>query len=264
MKFTHMAVSAALAATLGAAALPALAIVGGQPTNSFKAVGIGVQVAPDWVMTVRHTGFTAGTTYENGYGMRTVAAVFVPNAAEFPADDFMLLRLVPTEGTGGLAYPQVSSHLYLPDSFRPLGVTIVSPANHSPRGLGLTLVQEAALTYDDDGPGPLGPVSVNWLISYDTQVRLESGDSGGGLFRDHVRDAGVLIGLASASLTDESGTTIGSAFVQPAAYRAWIESVMATDLSDDQQLLWASAVPEPATALLWAAGLALLGMRRRP
>lgn len=254
-----------LLVVLTALALPAGAqdIVGGMPTQSFKAVGIGVQVAPDWVMTARHAVIGVGGTYENGYGMRTVAAVYLPDTADFPANDFALLRLVP-DGSSNF-YPRVASQPSVPGGFRPLDVTIVSTANHSPRGLGLTVATEAIPFYDDDGPGPLGPVAVNWLVTWDPNVRVENGDSGGGLFLGHVRDSSVLLGLTSALITDDSGTAIGSAFVQPGAYKAWIDGIMSADRTDDQLLNWASVgeVPEPATWMLGAAGLALLLARRR-
>jgi hypothetical protein len=259
MKLSHLSVVLALATCQ----LPALAIEGGVPTNNFLAVGMGVQVAPDWVMTVRHAAIAVGDTYSNGYGARIVAEIYTPNQATFPADDFALLRLVPNGSTG--VYPTVGSQLILPGTIRPLDVTIVSPNNHSPRGAGYTRVQEAVPEYDDDGPGPLPAVPVNWLVSYDTSVYVQGGDSGGGLFLSHARDSTVLLGLASAQLTDENKAPIGSAFVQPAAYRSWIESVMSSNLLDDQMVSWASSpVPEPATWLMWAAGVALLVTRRRP
>jgi hypothetical protein len=262
MQASRLGAALVLAGVLVAASGPARAIVGGIATNNFLAVGMGVQVAPDWVMTVRHAALAVGSTYSNGFGDRTVAAIYSPDDAAFPANDFALLRLVPNGATGA-TYPLVASEVFRPGGFRPLDVTIVSSAHQVPRGLGLTVVQEAVPTYDDDGPGPLGPVPVNWLVSYGTSVLVEGGDSGGGLFLGHVRDSSVLLGLTSALLTDENTAPIGSAFVQPAAYRAWIESVMSTDLVDEQQLQWTSAVPEPATWALWAAGLAWLARRTR-
>jgi MYXO-CTERM domain-containing protein len=254
-------------AVLTLLALPAGAqdIVGGMPTQNFKAVGIGVQVAPDWVMTARHAVIGVGGTYENGYGMRTVAAVYLPDTADFPANDFALLRLVPNGITGNF-YPRVASEPSVPGGFRPLDVTIVSTANHSPRGLGLTVASQAIPFYDDDGPGPLPAVAVNWLVSWDPNVRVENGDSGGGLFLGHVRDSSVLLGLTSALIVEDSGA-IGSAFVQPGAYKAWIDGIMNADVADEQLLNWTSAseVPEPAAWMLGAGGLLLLlAGRRRP
>jgi len=251
---------------LTALALPAGAqdIVGGLPTQNFRAVGIGVQVAPDWVMTVQHAAIGVGGTYGNGYGARTVAAVYTFADAAFPANDIALLRLVP-DGSNN-SYPPVASEVFRPGGFRPLDVTIASPSNHVPRGMGLTVATEAIPFYDDDGPGPLGPVPVNWLVTWDTTVHVESGDSGGGLFLGHVRDSSVLLGLTSALITDDAGAPLASAFVQPAAYKAWIDGIMHADLADEQMLNWASVgeVPEPAAWMLGAAGLLLLAARRRP
>lgn len=259
-----MALLAALAAPAGAQD-----IVGGQPTQNFKAVGIGVQVAPDWVVTARHAAIGAGGTYENGYGMRTVAEVFVPNGAEFPGDDIALLRLVPLAApVPGTFYPRLAAEPFTQGAFRPQPVTIASTANHSPRGVALTWITEAINTWDDDGPGgPLPFMDVNWLVSWDPNVHLQNGDSGGGLFLDHVRDSsGVLLGINSALLPMDDGR-LGSAFVQPAAYRGWIDGVMRADLHDEQALQWtdlASPVPEPAAwALLLGGGLLLLPRLRR-
>lgn len=242
-------------------------IVGGTPTKSFRAVGIGVQVAPDWVMTVRHAVIGPGGTYENGYGMRTVAEVYVPDTADFPANDFALLRLVPAAAPVlGAVYPAVGTRAIKQGVFPAMAATVVSIANHDPRGVALTTVTESIPVYDDDGPGPLPAVDVNWLVSWDPNVHLQNGDSGGGLFQGHVRDSSVLIGLSSALLPMDDGR-LGSAFVQPAAYRAWIDSIMNADLHDEQRLQWidlASPVPEPAAwALLLAGGVLLPLVRRR-
>lgn len=256
-------------ALLAALVLPVQAqdIVGGQPTQNFKAVGIGVQVAPDWVMTARHAVIGAGGTYENGYGMRTVAEVFVPDTGDFPANDFALLRLVPLETpVPGAFYPRPASEPFVQGAFRPQPVTIASTANHSPRGVGLTWVTESIATYDDDGDGPLPVVDVNWLVSWDSTVRLENGDSGGGLFLDHVRDSsGVLLGLNSALIVEDDGR-VGSAFVQVGSYRDWIDGIMRADPHDEQRLDWvsvASPVPEPAAWMLLAGGLLALAARQR-
>jgi MYXO-CTERM domain-containing protein len=93
---------------------------------------------------------------------------------------------------------------------------------------------------------------------------VQGGDSGGGLFRGHVGDstAAPLMGITSALLDLDSGGH-GSAFVQLAAYRHWIDGTMAADLHDAQLARWVSAVPEPAGWALWGAGLLALAAARR-
>ena len=93
-------------------------------------------------------------------------------------------------------------------------------------------------------------------------VRMHT-NTGGGLFAGHVSDASVLWGLSSALLTDAQDAPVGSAFVQPGAYRAWIDATMLADAADSDAVLWASAVPEPGAWALWAAGLGALAFASR-
>ncbi len=259
MKFTRQLSTLMLAAV---AAVPAQAITGGTATAAFAAVGTGVQVTPDWVITAAHAAIAPGGFYGNGYGLRQVAAVYtLPGAGAFPEDDIALLRLLP-DATGAGFLPVLGEALAEGPIAPALAVTITSALNHSPRGYGFTSVNEAAASYDDDGSGPLPPVRVNWLVSLDAAVQVQGGDSGGGLFAGHVLDSSVLVGISSASITDDAGLSIGSAFVQPAAYRGWIDATMAADLADTQLVAWsAAAVPEPAPAALFAAGALLLALR---
>jgi len=251
-----------LAAAALSCTLPAWAITGGTATTSFLAVGSGIQVAPDWVLTVQHDGTGVGNPYLNGYGERIVAARYdAPGSGNFPANDLTLLRLAPAATSAPLL--PILGTPFGAGTFPALAVTITSAANQSPRGYGQTTVSEFAPMYDDDGPGPMPAVDVNWLISYDSAVRVQNGDSGGGLFWGHVSDSSVLLGLTSATITDETGATIGSAFVQLASYRTWIDATMAADATDAQVLNWVSAVPEPAAWALWGAGATALLLHRR-
>lgn len=251
------------AVALMAAALPAAAITNSFATTAFEAVDRGVQLTPDWVLVALHAGYAPGATYSNGYGSWTVAQAYAaPGAGAFPQNDLALLRLQPT----GAAVPDlpVSATVVADGSFPALAVTIASTANSSgPRAYAFTTVTEAAALADPDGDGPRGLVQVNWLVSHDAGTHVESGDSGGGLFLGHVADASVLLGITSG-LIDDGGVPQGSVFVQPAAYRSWIDQTMAADLADGQTVRWTAVpVPEPSPAWLLAAGLAGLALRRR-
>lgn len=253
-----------LAATLAGVCVSAQAITGATPTTAFSAVGQGVQVAPDWVFTVNHFALNPGSSYVNGYGTRTVAARYnAPGAGlvSVVANDFSLLRLEPA-ATAAPFMPVLGTAVPV-GVFAPFDVTITSAANSGPnRGYAFSTVSESMLMADPDDGGPLPSVVVNWLASWDAAVHVQGGDSGGGLFAGHVVDSSMLLGLNAALFEDALLNPQGSAFVQPAAYRSWIDSTMAADIADTQAVLWtAAAVPEPAAWALCAAGLALLRLR---
>ena len=259
---------AALALATGCV-LPAQAIVGGTATSNFKSVGptMGVQVTPDWVLTANHVGIPAGQTFVNGYGTRTVAAIYrFPDAGVFPLHDFAIMRLVPA--TTLAPYLEVSSTLFPNSTFTPVPATIVSGANPSgSRGYAFNYFSEFSTLIDPDDSGPLTPVVANYLLSYDSAVHVEGGDSGGALFLGHVLDSlSPLLGITSARIEDENLVPIGSGFVEISAYRDWIDATMASDLADNQVLNWVSVIPEPASALLWACGVmaVMTRLRRRP
>lgn len=248
-----------------AATAPAQAIVGGTATSDFRHVSSGVQFNANWVLTAGHVGDAVDGSYSNGYGSALIAARYDLGPGPFPADDLALLRL---------ATPIAAPTLQLFDTLlaagplaQPLDVTISTGSNQQPRGYAFSQLREVLDSIDPDDlpgqPGPLPPVAVNWLVTYSASVgapHVEGGDSGGGLFLGSVGDsrAALLMGITSSLLDFDTGGR-GSAFVQLAAYRSWIDATLATDLADNQVALWASAVPEPAGWALGMAGVLLVG-----
>jgi hypothetical protein len=259
-----------LAALLCSLALPAQALSNSTPTTAFAPVGFfGVQVAPDWVVTANHVAaafFPTGSgtiDFGNGLGQRTVIDRFdAPGSVGFPANDLTLLRLAPGSGPATSFYLPLAADAYANGSFAALPVTIATGSQAGQRRYAFSTVSAFAQQIDPDDDGPLGPVPVNYLLSFDTSVYVQPGDSGGGLFWGHVTDlagaASPLMGLASAQLGEPTAPE-GSAFVLLAAYRDWMDLTLAAADGNTQQLQWVSVVPEPATALLWALGLAAFG-----
>ena len=80
--------------------------------------------------------------------------------------------------------------------------------------------------------------------------------------RAHARHAAgeVLLGIGSGVLLDdETAIPQGSAYVQVASYRSWIDATMA---GSGQQAIWVSSIPEPSSLLLCAlGGMAILARR---
>jgi hypothetical protein len=272
MKFTTQLpaqLALCLAAVFGFSThTPLHAIVGGTATNDFKALGYSpfasnVQIADNWVITARHVSGTVGDTISNFYGVTSIAAVYNFSNAAFPANDLTLLRL-----NTALAAPHISisSDIFAPGLLAtPLDVTIASARNATPRGFGFATLREVESQTDPDDAGPLPAVTTNFLLTYGLDTNgpyVQGGDSGGALFLGHVTDQVTpLLGITSAQLSYQDNNNItryGSAFVQLAMYRSWIDGVMLADLADNQSALWVSSVPEPATAALWLGGLAVL------
>jgi MYXO-CTERM domain-containing protein len=265
---------AALAMTAAVSLSPAWAIVGGIATTGFGAVGNGVQITPNWVLTAHHLGLGVGSSFDNAFGSAGVAAVYSPPGAGFPEHDLKLLRL--DTPLSGAPLVTLSSTLYRPtalDFLNPalnLPVTLTTNSTQVPRGYAFGQMRDAVVTYlddhDDDPATPEVPRTVNWLVTYSDALGepyVEGGDSGGGLFWGHVTDHGTpLLGIASAQFNNVLGTgtqTFASAYVSVAAYRGWIEATMLGDATDNQMPSWvATPVPEPASWALWLGGAALL------
>lgn len=264
MSLPHQAAKLLLCCLPLTAALPAAAIVGGTPTESFGQLSNGVQITENWVLTARHVGIKVGDTFADGYGSATVGARYELGAGPTLVNDLALLRL-----TTPIAAPQLSllaDLLPVGPLASPLAVTIATGRNQTPRGYGQTVVAEAIDAVQLDVGGTVATYPVNWLVTYDAQhgaPYVQGGDSGGGLFLGHVTDSAgaALLGITSAQVQfDEAGGGgFGSAFVQLAAYRSWIDETMRLDTADSQTVRWVSAVPEPATLSMWLAGLMVLG-----
>lgn len=275
----HALRRASLALAAGATLSPAWAIVGGISTTGFGAVGNGVQITPNWVLTAHHLGLGVGSSFDNAFGSAEVEAVYSPPGAEFPAHDLKLLRL--NTALSGAPLVVLSSTVYGPtalDFLNPaldLPVTLTTNSTQVPRGYAFGQLRDAVVTYlDDHDNDPLTPElprTVNWLVTYSDSLGapyVQGGDSGGGLFWGHVTDHGTpLLGIASAQFNNVLGAgtqTFASAYVSVAAYRDWIETTMLGDASDEQMPSWApTPVPEPASWALLLAGLAAVGRLAR-
>ena len=277
-KLAKPAALTALVSALMLAAGPAAALIGGTNTTAFKQVGgvtsftngSNVQFADNWVLTAHHVAFALGAPYSNGYGSSTIAARYDFSSAAFPENDLTLLRL-----SSAVAAPQLSllSDEIAPSNSLNMDATLVTGHTQVPRGYGFAAITTETTLFDPDGAtGALPAVPVNWLLTFGSAssdgVYVQPGDSGGALFLGHVTDSSSspLMGITSAALTytDTLGTHHGSAFVQLASYRSWIDSVMLADTADSQTALWISAVPEPTSTALMLVGLvAMLGLKQR-
>lgn len=243
---------------------PAQAIVNGTATNSFDAIGelggaSGVLIANNWVLTAAHVAnsLTAGTSsFVSQGGSSLVSAIYTYTSASFPNDDIALVYL---SASLSIATPVLHDEVIASSQIASLGtLTMVSAQNHSPNGFAATTAYDVATTYQTEAGVS---ASVNWLLTHGS-AQLQGGDSGGALFAGTATDSAgaLLLGVASAVLQDaDTGATEGSAFVQVASYRSWIDATMA---SSGQQATWVSSVPEPSSLLLLAAGgMAILARR---
>ena len=243
-------------------ASPAHAIVNGTSTASFTAVGelgsaSGVLIADNWVLTVAHVanGLTVGgSSFDSLGGASLIDAVYTFSSAAFPNNDIALVHLSTSLNT---ATPILNDQVIKNNQAASLGtLTMATAQNQTPNGFATTLASGAVITNTEKNVTS----TVNWLIT-GGQAYLQGGDSGGALFKGAVSDSAgsLLLGIASAALTDDAGNSAGSAFVQVANYKNWINATMA---SSGQQAIWASSVPEPSTLALYAlAGLGILAFR---
>ena len=258
----HLWASCALAAAF-CSAMPAQAIVNGTATTSFSAVGAlgdatGVLVADNWVLTAAHvaTALSVGSSsFSSLGGSSLVDAVYTFSSAAFPNNDIALVHL----STGlDTATPILNDLVIKSNQVASLGtLTMVTAQNQDPNGHATTNAYAAITTNTSNGVTS----TVNWLLTHG-EAYVQSGDSGSALFKGAVSDSAgaILLGIGSAALVnDTTGASEGSAFVQVASYKTWIDATMA---SSGQQVVWASSVPESSTLAMFAlGGLAMLVFR---
>lgn len=244
--------------------LPAHAIINGTPTTSFAAVGelgstSGVLIADNWVLTAAHVAnsLTIGaSSFVSLDGSSLIDAIYTFSSAGFPSHDIALVHL---SSSLDIATPLLNDLVITSGQVASLGtLTLASAQNQSPNGYAITTAYDVTSTHSENGGSP---VTVNWLLT-NGEARVQGGDSGSALFAGEVTDSAgeVLLGIGSAALVnDVTGLTEGSAHVQVASYRNWIDATMA---SSGQQAIWVSSVPEPSSLLLCAlGGLAILARR---
>jgi hypothetical protein len=253
--------------TLALACLPALfsapahALRGGETGSDHDWVGTlstggdGVLIAPNWVLTAAHVARTGGS-FQTAAGSAPVAAVFKAGTLGFPDDDLALLYLGSALDVGVL--PRVYGNvLHANDAIAYGAVTLVAAQDSNTQ----QYVHSALVTAYPHFTTEDGVVHTTWYVvagsRADTSPLLQGGDSGSGLFAGHLdgHDEALLMGIASATCN-----TRYSCFVQPAAYREWIDSTMNASGQDVQ---WSLApVPEPSTWVLLGAGLVMIATWR--
>jgi hypothetical protein len=228
-------------------------------SGTFSGAGLnGVLIAPNWVLTARHValGLTVNSTQflsSTGPGA-TIDGIYYPNAAANNAvleDDLALLHL--SSSLNDIALPTLNQTTF---------TDLFGYAN-ARQGFDLTLTSMRA------GPVQFGESTVAGVITSDGtytynfiessndpgNVALEGGDSGSPLYAGTVSNAvsNALVGVASG--VDSSY----SYFVQPAAYKSWIDNTLAVT-GDGAQWGAVQPVPEPSTLVTFGVGGVLLLM----
>ncbi|MCB5186922.1 S1 family peptidase [Methylobacillus caricis] len=258
---------------------PAHALLNGTPSTDFDMVGQivggadGVLIAPNWVLTAGHAA-TTGKMFSSGAGSAMIDAKFILPNYNFPGNDLALLHL----SSAIENQPFTALNLTYIEAGNIADFSTVTLANAS--GNGNNQYVETTLV---NAYAHAGNYFVHWIVadqSPDGRPIVQGGDSGSALYlglADTV--APVLGGIASAiCLTNKS------CYVQPTAYRDWLDITMMLyvpsnpDETPRQSVQWVetvsipggissmasssvAAVPEPSTILLMLSGL-LLGWRK--
>lgn len=252
----------AITAAISLLAVPqAQAIETATATSQFDAVGelsgmSGVLIADHWVLTAAHVagGITVGSTAFVSDGVQAVIDQVVVNPdASFPGNDLALAHL--STSLAGVAAPTLYDTV-LTNATAHGTVTLASAQNQTPNGTATASLWNTMPVYTDTSTGV--SYQTNWVLTSGAAA-VQSGDSGGGLFLGEVADStgATLLGIASSRLT--SGGNTYSAWVQVAAYKPWIDTVVATT---GDSVLWYSAVPEAPGLALALCGVLPLLLRR--
>ncbi|MCB5191622.1 S1 family peptidase [Methylobacillus arboreus] len=255
---------------------PVFALVGSTPTTDFGMVGQiiggvdGVLIAPNWVLTAGHAA-TTNKLFSSGQGEAMIDAQFILPGYRFPGNDLALLHLAtPIE-----ADSYTSLNLTYIDASNLGQYDTVTLANASGSGNGHYV--ETTLV---DSSARYGSQIVHWILtdrSPTGSAIVQGGDSGSGLFMDPASMENLVLGGIASAICRANN----SCYVQPTAYRDWIDITMLlyvpTDPDEVRRQLptWidtatsegltlgtaignVSAVPEPGLSALLASGLLLL------
>lgn len=270
----------------------ALALNGSSPSTNFPMVGQivggvdGVLVAPNWVLTAGHAAASA-KLFTSGYGQAMIDASFVLPGYQFPGNDLALLHL---------ANPIITSQYtalnldYL-DHSNIDQIDSVTLANASSDGQGNNWQNRYVESDLVNALTWAGNYSVHWVVA-DKYINgnplLQGGDSGSALFLNPANSAEPMLGGIASAIC----MTNKSCFVQPTAYRDWLDitlmlykpsnseelrrqqlnwvsldsaNLTATPISNalNQSEAYVTAVPEPGLMTLMLSGILVLGLQRR-
>lgn len=264
MSLRHPLTMMALLVAAIAFAPSSMALTNGTATSAFTAVGSfngasGVLIDDHWVLSAAHVArdVVPGTlSFSSAIGTAQVDALYFAGTSAYPGDDLVLLHLGTALSSSSL--PLLESQVFDTSAAAALGsVTLVSAQNAVPRGTAQASASTAAATYTDAS----GTVyTTNWLITTGP-AHVETGDSGSAAFLGSVTDSAgsVLLGIASADITHPDGSH-DSAYVQPGAYRQWIDTTLATT---GDTAAWTAPVPEAPGLVMALVGAPVLLRRSR-